>query len=303
MMKKSKVFFLGLLALVVACKQNDQEGILPKSDPESEAKKAATFSVQNLDQHHFLVSLTNINALDHTFKYSNGESSKSVIDTVYFPFKGSYEITLEVLTANGTSSSSKKVKVNKDDASNPDLNDPIVKLLTGGLQDIDGKTWVVSAAPFQSGMGPFNTLTPDWYNFPEGLIGFAWENGILQNSFTFNLRNYQYTPKNTSVTVHYAYANRYFGTSQPMYGDIALSDPDHVQAPFTVKNAHTGIGTGYTIDIANNSYIGYCEKRNHYEIVSITNDTLRIRNPYSDDAYTDPSNDVGVRYFTLVAKH
>lgn len=303
MMKKSKVFFLGLLALATACKQNIQEGVLPKPDPETEAKKAATFSVQNLDQNHFLVSLTNANALDHTFKYSNGESSKSVIDTVYFPFKGSFDITLEVVTAKGTSSSSKKVKVNKDDLSNPDLSDQVVTLLTGGLQSANGKTWVVSSAPFKTGMGPLYTLTTDWYNFPEGLTGFAWDNGILQNSFTFNLRNYQYIPKNTSITAHYAYANRYFGTSQPQYGDIAISDPNHVQAPFLIKNSHSGIGTGYTIDIANNSYIGYFEKRNHYEIVSITNDTLRIRNHYSDDAYTDPSFDEGARYFTLVAQH
>jgi hypothetical protein len=262
----------------------------------------ANFSIETLDLYHFKVTLLTPNTLDHTFRYANGDSSKSVVDTVYYPFQGTYNITLQVVTAKGTSSAIKQVTVTSDDQGNPDLSDPVINLLTGGINDADGKTWVLDTSAYSGGVGPKETLTPDWYNFITGYHGPVWDNGMAQNSFTFKLRQYQYIPKNNKVTAHFAYANRYFGTNQPMYADTALVDPNHKQAPFIIKNAGTGVGTGYTIDIANGSYLGYFEKRFHYEIVSITNNTLYVRNYFNDDAYADPANDVGVRYFTFIAQ-
>ncbi len=60
------------------------------------------------------------------------------------------------------------------------------------------------------------------------------------------LKDQQYIPKNTNVTLHFAYANKYFGFNQDTYTDIQFKDPKHVKAPFIVKKDILIAGTtGY----------------------------------------------------------
>ncbi|MCR6639095.1 MAG: hypothetical protein NVV82_08965 [Sporocytophaga sp.] len=269
---------------------------------EENSPYAADFTIENVNDYTFKVTSTTPGPQDLTFKYANGDSSKSGVSTVYFPFKGSYDISLKVKTAKGSSTITKQVNVANDDLSNPDLNDPIVKFLTGGLDAPNGKTWVMVSAGKSGGVGPLNTLTPDWWDQPMGFGGDAWDKGMLSNEFTFNLRQYQYTPKSNNVTVHWNFAKELTGSARPKDQDTYYSDPKHTKAPFIIRNANSGVGTGYTLDFGNGSYLGYYDRRYNHDIVRISADTLYIRHHYNDDPTADPAGDGGVRYFTLVPK-
>jgi hypothetical protein len=263
---------------------------------------AADFTITNTDAYHFNVAVTTPNPIKSAFKYANGAVDSTLTGTVYFPFQGTFAISLTVVTAKGNSTLTKYVTVLSDDMSNPALTDPIFMLLTGGLNSPNGNTWVLDTARFSGGVGPTSDLTTDWYNQPGGFHGSTWDDGMSSNSFTFKMRDYQYIPKNQNVTAHWAYADAFFDKSQPQYADMALVDPNHKQTPFILKNANNGIGTGYTIDFTNGSYLGYFDNRYHHEIIRINSDTLYIRHHYDDSPANNPANDGGVRYFTLIKK-
>ncbi|WP_028979262.1 hypothetical protein [Sporocytophaga myxococcoides] len=271
--------------------------VIPENSP-----YAADFEIEKVGDFKFKVTSTVPDPIDMTFTYANGDSSKAQVSEVYFPFKGNYNITLKVKTVKGISSITKPVEVTEDyDPTNPDLNDPVVLALTGGLAAANGKTWVMIPNGKSGGVGPLGTLTPDWWNQPDGFTGPAWEKGMLTNEFTFNIRQYQYIPKNGNVTVHWNFAKELTGVKRGTYDDGFYSDPKHKQAPFIIRKAN-GAGTGYTLDFTNGSYLGYYDRRYNHEIVKISADTLFIRHHYSDSTNTKPVDDGGARYFTLVPK-
>lgn len=175
--------------------------------------------------------------------------------------------------------------------------DPIHKLLTGN--NSKGKTWRPTGGPYELGVGPKSTLTPDYFDFPYGVDTDPYVYGMLQNRFTFSVDN-KFVPKNTTTTAHWAYANRYFGLNQEQFIDAAVDDPNLKPATFILKDEHTGIGTGYTVEITGGSYIGRFDKRHKYQIMTITEDTLKLRHLLSDDAYADPSLDELAWYSTYV---
>jgi hypothetical protein len=273
--------------------------VIPENSP-----YAAAFDIEQINDFSFKVNSTVPNPLDMTFSFANGDSSKTETSSVYFPFKGTYDISLKVKTVKGTSVLTKSVTVDSDDMSNPDLTDPIVLALTGGLASPNGKTWVMVSLPRTGGVGPYSTTStrPEWYDQPDGFGGDAWEKGMLSNEFTFKLRQYQYIPKNNNVTVHWNYAKELTGVARGTYNDGYYADPNHKQAPFIIRNANTGVGTGYTLDFGNKSYLGYYDRRYNHQIVKLTADTLFIRHHYADSTNTNPADDGGARYFTFVPK-
>jgi hypothetical protein len=187
-----------------------------------------------------------------------------------------------------------KFKYQDDEEQKP--KDAVLTKLAG--KGIHGKTWKALGGPKQMGLGSPSTLVPDYWNWPDGLTGEAFENGILQNSYTFTLTG-QFKPKNTTVTAHWAHANNYFGYNQTQFEDVALVDPNHKQATYKLTNLNNGIGTGYVIEISNGSYMGWFDKAHTYQILSISDDTLRLRNLFKE--YIDESEEVA-RYTTYVAE-
>ncbi len=270
---------------------------------EEDSPYSAQFDIQNEGSHKFKVISKALNPTFQIFKFENGDSS--AIDTViYFPFKGSFDITLKVITAKGASAITKTVDVADDDLSNPALTNDVFKFLTGGLEAVNGKTWVLAKAYGSGGVGAKNLDWPNYYDSPNGPGGPPYDDGMLSNEFTFKMREYQYIPKSTAVTANWAYANKYFGKNQAQYQDIALSDPNHKQAPFILKPSDNGpFGQGWAIDIANDSYLGYFDKRFHNEIIKISEDSLVVRHSYNEDDLTAPiANDPNARYFKFVPK-
>ena len=169
-----------------------------------------------------------------------------------------------------------------DDEEEQKPKDAVLQKLAG--RTAAGKTWTPVGGPYQVGVGSPTNFIPDYFNFPEGVTGSdAWVNGTLQNSYTFVTPGSKFIPKNNQVTAHWAFANKYFGLNQEQYLDAVVSDPNHKQTTFKLVNENNGIGTGYTIEITGGSYIGRAaEGQRKYQIMSITEDTLKLRNLFQE---------------------
>jgi hypothetical protein len=190
-------------------------------------------------------------------------------------------------------------------AQNTSSGQAIFDLLTGGDKFPNGKSWKMLDEQGASGLGPWRKTRVDlsFYNYPDGLsITPAWANGALKNAYTFRYDSV-YKPLNQNVTANWFLANYYLGTNQAQYDDVALVDSNHKEAKFSF--VYTSFFTGYSIIINNNSYIGYFDKRNQYEIISVNADTLRLRHKYNDNPdnqdFLDPNLDASTRFSTFIS--
>jgi hypothetical protein len=282
---------------------------------------AADFAIDSLtygDGHHFIVSVLTQYTTKQMFVYSTGDTSYAAKDTVYFPFVGKGSISLTVTAQKQNSSTlvssaiTKQVTITKDDMSNPALTDSIFLILTNGLSDVDGRTWVMNPKPLVSGTGVYSKKRIDlsYYKYPAEdppgtPAGYAndpaWVLGALQNEFTFVMRDYQYIPKNTGVTCHYNFSGPYFGQPRAQYSDNHVTDPNHHPAPFILQNEKVGI-TGYTLRFGDKSYMAYFDNRHVYEIAKIKKDSVWIRHKYNDDPAADPTKDINARTILFTPK-
>lgn len=268
---------------------------------------AAEFDIDTLDTYHYRVTVTTPNAKNQTWQLPTGETFTAPSVEFYWPFADTMKISATVTAANdGVSTRTKEVVIPTNDMSNPLINDPFLQDLTGGINDPDGKTWVL--AP-NGGNGGRNTLNQTEYSETDYN---EWGN-MFGNEFTFIFKKYQYIPKSQNVTVHGLYNNVYFGgTGVGQYEELSKVDPNHVAAPFiyykdTVEiPTETGIKDGDMLRITRGSYWGWFVDRRDVEIVSHSPTSITIRVPYSDDPAgnptKNPNDDWTRRYFTFVPK-
>lgn len=180
--------------------------------------------------------------------------------------------------------SSCKYKFEEDNDPKP-KKDPKLELLTG--KDDKGKTWHICADPQQTKIYPIAYLkdpkaAPYWI-FSDGLNLLCDKDGWLQNKFTFSSKNNQFIPHNQQARGHWAYLNLFWGYHQQQYDDAAITDPTCKQTSFEFKNENTGIGTGYTLDIAQNGHLGYLSNRqSKYYIMSLNKDTMRVAHVFKE---------------------
>jgi hypothetical protein len=271
----------------------------------------ANFSVHQLGSNRFIVSVITPNVKSVFWNFPTGDTSIAMVDTIYLPFSGVYPISLTASTIKGAallkSTLVQNVSVASDDPANPDLANPIYniyELLSGGSTSSTGKTWVLDTDAGTSGVGPAATLGLT-YALNGALNYGIWTNGMAANAFTFQMRGYKFIPKNQQATGASLFVDKRFGWTQAAYHDTNFVDPLLKQVEFKIKPAtlqHPAGTTGYELDITNGGYMGYWENRSNYQIVSISADTLYIRQIYTDDPNASPANDNNARYFTFIAQ-
>ena len=312
-LKQTDTAFFGAVGTYTISMTSNSKGGISKATTQVNVTKSsplADFTVTPVNGNTFEVNASTSDNISYKYSYSNGEEVTEAKNSVYLPWAGNWDVILSVQGKyNGrvvTAISKQQITVTSDDLNNSALNDPIFKLLTGGLAATSGKTWLLHT---QNGVGPLNPTAYDgttelpWNKNKEVTNGPEYTNGSKLNEFTFNIRSYQFIPKNNNATIHFDAANNLFGKSQAQYADMALADINLKQAPFILKqNPNLLTPVKYSLTIGNKSYFGYNQNRNYYEIVKITPDTLYIRQPYNDVVLEDPSKDGGARYFTYLAK-
>lgn len=166
--------------------------------------------------------------------------------------------------------------------------DSIHVMLTGGHQK--AKTWILCTDPHKTSWGPKQMLSDSsvghTYDYPYGLNQ-PWDvQGWLKNEFTFTY-THRYKPKSQWVRTHWSYANDKLGFSCKPYKDTGIVHSKHKEANFVLRNERNGIGTGYTLEVKDGSYIGFWNNgAGKYYILSMNQDTMVLAHLFNEN-YND----------------
>lgn len=201
---KNKIFskLVGLLALVLifGCDpfmdENPDAGLVLPPDASQ-----LDFSVtQGSDAYHYNVEITSPTSIDGiykvTFDLGNGSVVKETSATAYYPLPGTYTIKMTVTTNGGSTSITKTQETTETDYSI--FTDETYVALTGGIDDADGKTWVVDAeSQGHFGVGPTGGNGLEWWSAPP----FAKDQtGAYDDELTFVLNGFKVTYENHGVS-------------------------------------------------------------------------------------------------------
>lgn len=270
MNKIAKYIFmsLGLLLLVWGCSkpENFELGTAPTAEDAS-----FTFASTSKGDNYLAFANNNPKSFMKVWDFGNGSGSKESTPVAYFPFAGDYTVTLTVFTNGGSITASKVVKIAKND---PQIcNNANLKLLTGGCDAANGKTWVIDkdrAGHF--GVGPAAETSPIWYSAqPNEKVG----GGMYDDEFTFFLTASKFVQKtNGNVFVNPAHGSAFAGATASPAGDLIApyNAPDNINYTLTTDAA------GKTfLNFTNKGFIGYYTGVNSYEILSMNENEMFIK--------------------------
>ncbi|MFD1187012.1 PKD domain-containing protein [Pontibacter rugosus] len=213
---------------------------------------------------HFISSSPGFKAI---WDFGNGSSATGKEVTGAFPLKGEYTVTLTIFTEGGYAANSKTVTIQN---TNPLMLDvPEYNLLTGGAEELAGKTWVVDKE--NSGhlaLGPVGAYTQEWYSAPANSKS---AEGLYDDEMTFNLDGFAYTYKNNG--------NTFVNTNN--LAAFGGAGPDDATMPYTPKTGLTWSiveeeGKKYLI-ISNGGFMGYYTGVSRYEILKLSENELYVR--------------------------
>lgn len=262
----SAIWILCIQVVLFGCKEDDPAlGEAPSS-----ADAAFTFEYDEANPNivHFTTNTTGFKAI---WDFGTGVTAEGKEVTGEFPLKGDYEVKLTILTNGGTAINTEVVVIEN---TNPAmLNVPSWNMLTGGIDDIDGKTWIIDKEiPAHFGVGPNGGTFPEWYSAaPFEKDG----RNFYDDEFTFTLSGFTY-----QHTVNdYFYANGGYGTTLP--GAIQEPGGGDYFVPWIPKTStwnlsDNGDGT-YRLTVSNGEFIGYYHGATSYTVISLTADEMYIK--------------------------
>lgn len=159
-----KTRYFALIFLIGIFMASCEPEVLEKpatEDAPTEAQLDFTIE-QGDDDFHFVI--TNTSSVTGIANWDFGNGAKGVGDkmTVYYPTADTYTITLTLYTNGGSASISKDLEQTETDFSI--FNDPKFTNISGGVDDLDGKTWVIdSLAKGHYGVGPADGVGTEWW--------------------------------------------------------------------------------------------------------------------------------------------
>lgn len=267
--KASAYLGIGLMLTVIAsCKKNEATGELGNAPSPSEIQFTATPTAANPNIVNFKSSYNGINA---HWDFGNGTTATGKEAQGSFPLANTYTVKLTVTAAGGYSvSTTKTITIANTNTSM--LSDPEYTLLSGGLTNPAGKTWVIDQTQAgHLGVGPIGAQTPDWYQAgPNEKAG----TGFYDDEMTFKMSatglSYVYDNKGTT------FANA--SNAPGIGGPTGSNDPTVNYTPPTNWGwALSASGTTKFINISNNGFIAYYLGVSQYQILSISADEMWLR--------------------------
>lgn len=270
-MKFRKIFFWSVIgamgAFLAACSpeldNKPDLGLPPTSED-------VTFTYEYDADNPNIVHFTNTTEGSFIAKwdFGNGASADGNQATGAYPLKGDYTVTLLVYTRSGSASNSMVVNIAE---TNPNmLNTPEFILLTGGADQLDGKTWVIdSTRAGHMGVGPSSSMTPEWWQAPPldkaGL-------GLYDDEMTFKLLDFVYVLNNHGdIFVNGAHAGDFGG--DPAAGDqkFPYTPPQDMNWSLVDQN---GI---LTLSITKGGTIGFYTGVSTYQVLKLEENEMFIR--------------------------
>jgi len=137
---------LAMMMLLVACDPNEFDKSDLQSNSAPTAEEMDFIISPGEDAFHFtLENLTTLSGIN-TVKWDLGNGSTDEGNSVvaYYPLSGTYEITLTITATDG-STGVKTSTIEQTETDYSIFTDPKYLFLSGGSEDLDGKTWVLDS--------------------------------------------------------------------------------------------------------------------------------------------------------------
>jgi hypothetical protein len=221
--------------------------------------------------------------------FGNGSTAEG--DTVMgeFPLQGDYTITLTIFTESGQAMNTQDITIAETNALM--LDDPNLNMLTGGADNIDGKTWVIDSTQIgHMGNSPLEEYLPNpswWVAAPLGKSG----SGIYDDRYTFKLDGFSYEMEtNGYVFLNGAYGDEFENTEVPPDGaDLMAPWNAPNNQTFSLTEAENG---ELTLTVSDPTFIGFYVGVHTYQVLELTENKLFLR-------AEDPKNGIAW-YHTLI---
>ncbi len=203
--------------------------------------------------------------------FGNGTSAEGKEVRGVFPVKGDYKVKSQVFTRGGSVSSTQSVNIANDDFTL--LEDSLLTWLTGGIDSVNGKTWVIdsnSTTHFGVGPNPPSSLgfTPEFYSAtPLEKSGV----GLYDDRYTFKLVGFGFDMKNNGdVYLHNTYQNDFAGSFQNK-GDYTAPYPEQLDKSWSLAfDAGADTTLSLSSSPAPGAWLGMYTGVNSYKIISIS---------------------------------
>ncbi len=204
----------------------------------------------------------------------NGVKGKGKTIVGQYPEKGEYTVTLTLYTADGTAASKSQVLTFTDDDFSL-IDTPNYRALTGGVDNVDGKTWVFDQYnPGHFGVGPVAGGSPEWWSAPAN----AKEGSSLYTQkFTFFQEGTKLKWENNG----YIYTN---GAGVAGMGNPAgvIDNPGGVgdfDVPYEPADNYTFSfdESTMTLTLSDGAFLGFYVGNSTYQILSLTEDEMYVK--------------------------
>lgn len=260
---------IGMVLLIVlftisACQKDKirEFGTAPTADQ-------VQFNVTPTTANANIVNFTNLSpGFKAIWDFGNGATAEGNTVQAAYPLAGTYTVKLTIVTASGYATNTKTVVIANTNPSM--LTDPAFELLSGGLTNAAGKTWLIDQTQQgHLGVGPVTARTPEWYQAgPNEKNG----TGFYDDEMTFNMNALKYTYANQGTT----FANA--SNAPGIGGPTGSNDPTvNYTPPTNMTWLVTKINGANYITISNNGFISYYLGVSQYEILSLTADEMWLR--------------------------
>ena len=281
--KKSKnptYQFTVLLVLIVgffmsSCTDSTTGGELGSAPTSEDVTFTSEPDSENPNIIHFTNTSDSFRAL---WDFGNGATAEGDEVVGEFPSQGEYTVSLTIFTESGHAVDSSTVTIAETNYAM--LDDPNLNNLTGGIDDVDGKTWVVDSTQLgHMGVGQLDLLEPNyWQAQPEVKTGA----GLYDDRYTFKLDGFSYDMEtNGYVFLNGAYGDEFDNTEVPPDGADLMAPwtaPDNQS--FSLSEADNG---DLTLTVSSPTFIGFYAGARTYDVLELTENTMTIR-------YEDPKN-------------
>jgi hypothetical protein len=294
-MEKNKYKFriaglLAILLVMIACepqmKDKPEIGAAPTED-----QLDFTLTPVTDDFHVAVANTSSVTGIAY-WDFGNGTKGSGVNDTTKFPLEGDYTVKLTLVTSGGVASVTKSYSQTKTDFSI--FTDPVYVNLTGGIDEIAGKTWVLDVATTgHIGVGPNTDPTglSWWACPPNGKSG----TGLMDDEITFKLDGfvvvYNNGPDGKSYVKGYRKDDAALATiyTNPVQNkddwDVNYTTP--ATGSFTLMES----GGSYSIVLNGDAPIFPCfdvgAKDNTYKIVQVGENILELTALCSYESWTN----------------
>jgi len=251
-----------MACLLLACSANTENkyslGVLPQSAdlafdvmPQTDLPNRITFKNSS--------KVAGVSLWD----FGNGTTAKGDEVQTDFPMKGVYTVTMTLYTEGGSTEMSKEVIILDDDYSL--LDTPYYRALTGGPDDLDGKTWVFDQYhDGHLGVGPADGSGPDWWSCPA--MGKD-ETSLYTQKFTFIQKGVQLKWENNGYI--YTGADGRDILDESVTEETPDGDFDIPYVPAQSLNFSMNESEG-TLTLSDGAFFGQYQAVSTYKILSLT---------------------------------